>query len=259
MSMRTIARSSSNRKSASALASSVLPTPVGPRNRNEPVGRSGSDDAGPGAAHGVGDRLHGLALADRAACRARPPSAAAWPVSPSSSRPGRDAGPGGDHVGDVVGADLLLDHRASPRPRLGLGRRPRRAPSPAPGSRRTAAATRSSRSPSRCARSACAAQVVELLLQLADPVEAGLLLLPAGGQRVQLLLPVGQVARAAARAAPCEAASVSLRERQLLHLQPVDGALQLVDLDRPGVDLHPQPGRGLVDQVDRLVRAGTGR
>ena len=43
MSMRTIARSSSNRNSASALASSVLPTPVGPRNRNEPVGRSGSE------------------------------------------------------------------------------------------------------------------------------------------------------------------------------------------------------------------------
>ena len=43
MSMRTIAFSSSNRYSASAFASSVLPTPVGPRNRNEPVGRSGSE------------------------------------------------------------------------------------------------------------------------------------------------------------------------------------------------------------------------
>ncbi len=42
MSMRVIARSSSNRNSASALASSVLPTPVGPRNRKDPVGRSGS-------------------------------------------------------------------------------------------------------------------------------------------------------------------------------------------------------------------------
>ena len=42
MSIRTIARSSSNRKSASARASSVLPVPVGPRNRNEPVGRLGS-------------------------------------------------------------------------------------------------------------------------------------------------------------------------------------------------------------------------
>src|SRR5205809_105940 len=36
MSMRTIDSSVSNRNSASALQSSVLPTPVGPRNRNEP-------------------------------------------------------------------------------------------------------------------------------------------------------------------------------------------------------------------------------
>ncbi len=42
MSIRTMARSSSNRNSASALASSVLPTPVGPRKRKEPVGRLGS-------------------------------------------------------------------------------------------------------------------------------------------------------------------------------------------------------------------------
>src|SRR5699024_12149222 len=38
MSMRTIARSSSNKKSANDLANSVLPTPVGPKNRNEPMG-----------------------------------------------------------------------------------------------------------------------------------------------------------------------------------------------------------------------------
>ena len=42
MSMRTIACSSSNRYDASALVSSVLPTPVGPRNMNEPIGRFGS-------------------------------------------------------------------------------------------------------------------------------------------------------------------------------------------------------------------------
>jgi hypothetical protein len=42
MSMRTMALSSSNRNSASARASSVFPTPVGPRNRNEPIGRRGS-------------------------------------------------------------------------------------------------------------------------------------------------------------------------------------------------------------------------
>ncbi|MPN06020.1 hypothetical protein SDC9_153274 [bioreactor metagenome] len=43
MSMRTMACSSSKRNSARALASSVLPTPVGPRKRNEPVGRFGSE------------------------------------------------------------------------------------------------------------------------------------------------------------------------------------------------------------------------
>ena len=42
MSMRTMASSSSKRNSARALASSVLPTPVGPRKMNEPMGRRGS-------------------------------------------------------------------------------------------------------------------------------------------------------------------------------------------------------------------------
>ena len=42
MSMRTMAVSSSNRNDASALVSSVLPTPVGPRNMKEPIGRFGS-------------------------------------------------------------------------------------------------------------------------------------------------------------------------------------------------------------------------
>ena len=42
MSMRTIASWESNMNSASARASSVLPTPVGPRKRNVPIGRSGS-------------------------------------------------------------------------------------------------------------------------------------------------------------------------------------------------------------------------
>ena len=42
MSRRTIARSSSKRNSARARAVSVLPTPVGPRKRNDPIGRSGS-------------------------------------------------------------------------------------------------------------------------------------------------------------------------------------------------------------------------
>ena len=42
MSIRTIASSSPKRNSASVRASSVLPTPEGPRKMNEPVGRFGS-------------------------------------------------------------------------------------------------------------------------------------------------------------------------------------------------------------------------
>ena len=42
MSIRTIASWESNMNSASARASSVFPTPVGPRNRKTPIGRSGS-------------------------------------------------------------------------------------------------------------------------------------------------------------------------------------------------------------------------
>ena len=41
MSIRTIDSSSPKRNSARVLASSVLPTPDGPRKTNEPVGRSG--------------------------------------------------------------------------------------------------------------------------------------------------------------------------------------------------------------------------
>ena len=43
MSMRIKASSVSNMNSANALHSSVLPTPVGPKNMNEPLGRFGSD------------------------------------------------------------------------------------------------------------------------------------------------------------------------------------------------------------------------
>ena len=42
MSMRTMKFSSSNKNSARALASSVLPTPVGPMKIKEPMGRLGS-------------------------------------------------------------------------------------------------------------------------------------------------------------------------------------------------------------------------
>ena len=56
MSMRTMAFSVSNRYSASAFASSVLPTPVGPRNRKLPMGLFGIGQARAVAADGAGHR-----------------------------------------------------------------------------------------------------------------------------------------------------------------------------------------------------------
>ena len=66
MSMRTMFSSVSKSASASVLASSVLPTPVGPRKMNEPIGRRGSLMPERARMHGVGDELHRLVLADDA-------------------------------------------------------------------------------------------------------------------------------------------------------------------------------------------------
>src|ERR1700748_313914 len=66
MSSRTSACSSSNMNSASARASSVFPTPVGPRKTNEPICRFGSWRPVRGARSAVGDPLDGLALPDDA-------------------------------------------------------------------------------------------------------------------------------------------------------------------------------------------------
>ena len=117
--------------SASARASSVLPTPVGPRKTNEPIGRSGSCSP-------VRARRSAFATAA---------TASSWPttrwcsrssmwisfsVSPSSSRSTGMPGPARDDGGDVVLVDLLLDHRV-----LGPSRRARRARARARGSRRS--------------------------------------------------------------------------------------------------------------------------
>ena len=85
MSSRTIARSSSNMNSASARASSVFPTPVGPRKMNEPIGRFGSCSP-------VRARRSAFATAETASswpttrsCR-RSSMWISFSVSPSSSR-----------------------------------------------------------------------------------------------------------------------------------------------------------------------------
>ena len=235
MSMRTIARSSSNRNSASALASSVLPTPVGPRNRNDPVGPVRVGDPGPGPAHGVGHRLHRGRLPDDAGAELvlHPQQLGGLALHQSA---GRDAGPGGDDLGDVVGGHLLLDdHVAGSR----LGLRPgTRVPSAMPAAPRTAVG--------RAAQVAVALRALDLALQLVDafldlthPVEAGLLPLPPGVEGLELLGRSAFSARSLARR--------SARPRRSPWRAPSPPSsggrrpLQLVDLDGTGVDLHAQP------------------
>ena len=106
--MRTIASWLSNMNSASARASSVLPTPVGPRNRNEPIGpvrvgsparerRSALDDGG-----------DGLVLADDAPVQALLHVDELLDLALHQAADG-DAGPARDDLGDVLGVDLLLE------------------------------------------------------------------------------------------------------------------------------------------------------
>ena len=62
--MRTMFSSESNSASANVLASSVFPTPVGPRKIKLPMGRRGILDSGPGPDDGVSHQPDGFVLAD---------------------------------------------------------------------------------------------------------------------------------------------------------------------------------------------------
>ncbi len=101
MSMRTIASCVSKRKSASALHNSVLPTPVGPRNRNEPYGRFGSERPGTGTPNRIGHRAYRLVLPDHARMQRVFHVQELFALAFEHLRH-RDAGPARDHLGDLL-------------------------------------------------------------------------------------------------------------------------------------------------------------
>jgi hypothetical protein len=105
MSMRISDSSVSNRKPASALHSSVLPTPVGPRNMKEPYGRFGSRQAGARTADRVRHRADRLVLADHAFMQLLLDMQQLVALALHHARD-RDAGGARDHLGDLLGADL---------------------------------------------------------------------------------------------------------------------------------------------------------
>ena len=207
-------------------------------------------DARAGTTHRVGHRLHRILLTDDPVSQflfhAQQLGGLAF-----EHASGRDSGPRRHDLGHVVGSDLLLQHHVLRRIRAGLLDRGLELLLQ---SGDTAVPQLGGASEITVALGAIslAAKPFQLLLEVSDRVDRGLLRLPPGGELVELLLLVGQLG--------AELLEPLLRRRvglllqgDLLDLETADDPLDLVDLDGARVDLHPQPRRGLVDEVDGLV------
>ena len=253
MSMRTIARSSSNRNSASALASSVLPTPVGPRNRK-------IRSAGPGRRHRRGPDeprrtppATACFLTDDAARRVRSSIRSSFAVSPSSMRPAGMPVQAETTCGDIVGSDLLLAaSRRRPDRGLDASAAPGELLSPAPGCVPYRSSAARPRSPSRSARSASPRSFSSR--SLISRTES--IALFSFCQRAESSFSSSRRSASSRRSLSSrsfDAASVSFSSAISSIFEATYDALDLVDFDGARVDLHAQPRRGLVDQVDGLV------
>ena len=161
----------------------------------------------------------------------------------------RDAGPRLHHFGDVVGSDFLLEHHVLAS--LGVGQRGVELLLDL-GDASVAQLRGLGQVTVALSPVGLAAQRLQLLLELAHHVDGALLVLPPGGQLGELFLLVGQF-RAQLLQAVLRRSVFLLGQRHLLDLEATDQPLDLVDFDGPGIDLHAQPRRRLVDQVDRLV------
>ena len=208
-------------------------------------GAVGVGDPGAGAAHRIRHRTHGFLLTDH--------TLAEFFLHPQEflgltfhEAAGRNAGPGTHDLRDVLGGDLLGDHATF---RAGLvlefafklGE--------------LAVLDAGSLLEVAVAHGTVGdvAQFVDADLEVTDAVEVGLLEIPAGTQGAQLLLVIGEVTAQLLEAFDRRRVGL-LGQGHLLHLHAVDLTLQFVDLLRAGVDLHAQPRRSLVDEVDGLVR-----
>ena len=245
-----MARSSSNRNSASARASSVLPTPVGPRKRKLPIGRFGS----PRPAR---ERRTAFATASTAAsCPTTRffSSSSMWRslcISPCiilvTGIPVHLETIAGDVlIGDLFAqvARLLLHLRERLAELLDLllelGDRAVRDLGGAP---EVALALRQLR---------FVAEPLDLGLRLADLLDDLLLALPLRLHRAGALLELGDLALHVLEARLARRVALLL-QRLLLDLELHQPARDRVDLGRHAVDFHLDLGGGLVDEVDRLV------
>ncbi len=245
--MRSSACSTSNRNVASALVSSVLPTPVGPQEHERADRPVRVLQAGAGAPGRGGNRVHGLRLADdplgEIVLHAQQLVALAF-----QHLVDRDAGPARDDLGDMVGRHRLLHHVAG-GPLL-LVRRLELALQIGDAAVGEFAGLGEIALALRLVE--VGAGLVERLLDLVGGGELFLLGHPALGKRVRLLLEVGQLLLQPRQ--PVLRGGVGLlAERLALDLQLHDAAVELVERLGLGIDLHAEPRGGLVHQVDGLV------
>ena len=103
----------SNIDPASARASSVLPTPVGPRKMNEPIGPLRVLQPGPRADDRVGHGLHRFVLTDNPVVQNRIELEQLLLLALKQARDGH-AGPAGDHFRDLVRRHFLLHEARAP-------------------------------------------------------------------------------------------------------------------------------------------------
>ena len=97
------------------------------------------------------------------------------------------------------------------------------------------------------------AKLLELFLELPLALDGFLLLLPAGHQRRVLFLEIGELLLELLEAL-LRGLVFLFSQRLALDLELHDAAIDLVELGRHRVDLHPQLRRRFVDEIDRLVR-----
>ena len=94
--------------------------------------------------------------------------------------------------------------------------------------------------------------LLDLFFDRAQLIDGTLLLLPLGVEGTLLLAEVGEFLLQSLK--PVLAGGIRFTaEGQLLHLQLEDAAIELVDLLGLGGDLHLQPRRGFIHEVDGLV------
>ncbi len=218
-----------------------------PQEQERSGGAVGIADPGTGAPHSVGDDPDGLLLT-----REPVPELFLHPhqllrLALHHASDG-DARPAGDDLGDVLAGHLVSDHRCGLAGLGGLLQLRLQV-----GDLAVQDLGRAGQVSFALPLVGLSAKLVDLGLDVADPVEALLLGLPALLEASQSFFRIGDLG--------CEPITALLAggvllllQRELLHGHAVHLAAQLIDLLGGGVDLHPQPGRRLVDQVDGLVR-----